>query len=252
MKTCYWSGLDGFRCVSGPQEKDEIQRLDKKLNCRQRDRLGLVQVKGFDLHFKEPNGNKLAFEADADQALLVGILPDFIRDYLMASDRLCSLSEVVMDLGGFPEIRWSGELERLTKFGVVTQHHIDSFVSKLGAFNSDNRAGIERTLHRISAIRSRDGRILGVTCRIGRAIVGTISHLSDFIHSGKNILFLGPPGVGKTTQLRETARVLSTEFQKRVVIVDTSNEIGGDGDIPHPGIGFSRRMQVASRNCSIT
>ena len=59
-----------------------------------------------------------------------------------------------------------------------------------------------------------------------------------------SLLFLGRPGVGKTTVIREMARVLSDELHKRVVIVDTSNEIGGDGDVPHPAIGGARRMQV--------
>jgi len=115
----------------------------------------------------------------------------------------------------------------------------------VGAFGKDNRAGIERTLHRISAIRNRQGEVIGLTCRVGRAVFGTVDIVRDVIEQGKSILLLGRPGVGKTTLLREAARVLADEFKKRVVIVDTSNEIAGDGDIPHPGIGGARRMQVA-------
>ncbi|HZW75581.1 MAG TPA: hypothetical protein VFF43_18690, partial [Caldimonas sp.] len=126
----------------------------------------------------------------------------------------------------------------------VTAEDIDYVTARVGAFGDDNRAGIERTLHRISAIRNRSGRVVGLTCRVGRAVTGTIDIVKDIVVSGKSILLLGAPGIGKTTMLRECARVLSEECRKRVVIVDTSNEIAGDGDIPHPGIGRARRMQV--------
>jgi len=126
----------------------------------------------------------------------------------------------------------------------IHQDDIDYVIERVGQFGKDNRAGIERTLHRISAIRNRQGKIIGLTCRIGRAVYGTIDIIRDVVESGKSILLLGRPGVGKTTKLREVARVLADEFSKRVVIVDTSNEIAGDGDIPHPAIGHARRMQV--------
>ena len=126
----------------------------------------------------------------------------------------------------------------------VTAEDIEYVTSRVGMFGKDNRAGIERTLHRISAIRNRQGKVVGLTCRIGRAVYGTIDIIRDVVESGKSILMLGRPGRGKTTKLREVARVLSDEFKKRVIIVDTSNEIAGDGDIPHPAIGRARRMQV--------
>jgi len=128
----------------------------------------------------------------------------------------------------------------------VTEKDIDHVTSHIGSFGDDNRAGIERTLHRISAIRNRQGLIVGLTCRVGRAISGTIQVIEDLITSGKSVMLLGRPGVGKTTMLREIARVLADDFKKRAIIVDTSNEIAGDGDIPHPAIGHSRRMQVAT------
>ena len=157
------------------------------------------------------------------------------------------LIEIVMDLGRDAEARFSdGRVVWLREGQPITAEDIDYVTARVGAFGKDNRAGIERTLHRISAIRNRQGRVIGLTCRVGRAVYGTIDIIRDVVESGKSILMLGRPGRGKTTKLREVARVLSDEFKKRVVIVDTSNEIAGDGDIPHPAIGHARRMQVTS------
>jgi stage III sporulation protein SpoIIIAA len=158
-------------------------------------------------------------------------------------ERLEDLLEVVMDLGREPEARFPGK-EVILSHEEVTQDDLEYVVSRIGEFGDDNRAGIPRTLHRISAIRNRKGKIVGLTCRVGRAVFGTMDIIRDIVESGKSILILGKPGVGKTTLLREVARVLADDFQKRVIIVDTSNEIAGDGDIPHPGIGRARRMQV--------
>jgi len=148
-----------------------------------------------------------------------------------------------MDLGRPPEGRFPSRAINLSELS-ITREDNDYVIHRVGAFTLDNRAGIERTLHRISGIRNRREVVVGLTCRVGRAVFGTVDILRDVVESGKNLLLLGRPGIGKTTLLRESARVLSTEMVKRVIIVDTSNEIGGDGDIPHPGIGASRRMQV--------
>ncbi|KAG2304316.1 hypothetical protein Bca52824_032967 [Brassica carinata] len=174
------------------------------------------------------------------------ILPRDLRHRLLNDPRRNQLVEVViMDLGRPPEARYLGERggQYLRNIEVSTEE-LEDAQELVGEFGADNRAGIEGTLHRISAIRNRKGFIVGLTCRVGRAVSGHIDMLYDLLHYGKSILFVGRPGVGKTTVLREMARVLSDEFQKRVVIIDTSNEIGGDGDIPHSAIGGARRMQV--------
>jgi len=181
---------------------------------------------------------------DDTQALLE-VLPPHIYQALRRTEHVGNVLEIVMDLGRLPEARFAGS-EIVLSQRPVTFEDIEYVISRIGAFGEDNRAGIERTLHRISAIRNRAGLIVGLTLRVGRAVFGTIRIIQDIVESGQSILLLGRPGVGKTTMLREVARVLADDFRKRVVIVDTSNEIGGDGDIPHPAIGRSRRMQVAS------
>ncbi|HEY6379187.1 MAG TPA: R3H domain-containing nucleic acid-binding protein [Candidatus Dormibacteraeota bacterium] len=178
--------------------------------------------------------------------LLIDALPPRIATAArrLPADR-GELLEIVLDLGREPEARFDrGEM--LLDDRPVTAEDLEFVTARVGAFGDDNRAGIERTLHRISAIRNRAGRVVGLTCRVGRAVTGTIDIIKDIVVSSRSIMLLGAPGIGKTTMLRECARVLSEECRKRVVIIDTSNEIAGDGDIPHPGIGRARRMQVTT------
>ncbi len=181
-------------------------------------------------------------QSDELEALLRGLPPDLALR-VRALDGLEGLLEIVMDLGRLPEARFAGREEYLSQ-REVSAEDLAYVISHIGQFGGDNRAGIERTLHRISALRNRAGKVVGLTLRVGRAVYGTVEIIRDIVESGRSILLLGRPGVGKTTMLREVARVLADDLAKRVVIVDTSNEIAGDGDIPHPGIGRARRMQV--------
>ncbi len=181
-------------------------------------------------------------QSDELEALLRGLPPD-LAQRVRALDGLDGLLEIVMDLGRLPEARFAGREEMLSH-RETSAEDLAYVISHIGQFGGDNRAGIERTLHRISALRNRAGKVVGLTLRVGRAVYGTVEIIRDIVESGRSILLLGRPGVGKTTMLREVARVLADDLGKRVVIVDTSNEIAGDGDIPHPGIGRARRMQV--------
>ena len=177
-----------------------------------------------------------------DLHALMAVIPPHIGEALTAANRTDDLLEVILDLGRVPTARYvDGEV--VLSQTEITRAEIDYVLARIGDFDADNRAGMERTLHRLSGIRNRRGQVVGLTCRVGRAVYGTIDIIQDIIESGKSILLLGRPGVGKTTMLREAARILAEK--KRVVIVDTSNEIGGDGDVPHPAVGRARRMQVA-------
>ena len=177
-----------------------------------------------------------------DLDALLNVLPPHIKKSVVQLDNSDKLLEIILDLGRVPTARFIDE-EVVLSQQEITHQDINYVVDHIGQFNDDNRAGLERTLHRIAAIRNRAQDIVGLTCRVGRAVYGTLDIIQDIIESGKNVLLLGQPGVGKTTMLREAARVLSEK--KRVIIVDTSNEIGGDGDVPHPAVGKARRMQVA-------
>ena len=179
---------------------------------------------------------------DLDQ--LLTILPVDLRQPLIDHPQRSQLIEVILDLGRRPEARFPGRADYLSD-QVISGADLEHCIERVGTFGGDNRAGIEKTLHRISAMRNRAGTIIGLTCRVGRAVFGTVEMIRDLVEAGRSILLLGRPGVGKTTALREIARVLADDLNKRVVIIDTSNEIAGDGDIPHPAIGRARRMQVA-------
>ena len=176
-----------------------------------------------------------------DLDALLDVLPANIRHAVEQANNSDYLLEIILDLGRVPTARFV-ENEVILSNKELTRAELDHVVERVGDFDADNRAGIERTLHRISAIRNRRTAIVGLTLRVGRAVYGTVDIIQDIIESGKSALILGRPGVGKTTLLRESARILAE--QKRVVIVDTSNEIGGDGDVPHPAVGKARRMQV--------
>ena len=183
-------------------------------------------------------------ETTDDMAALLEALPTEIGDAVRALPNVLDVIEIILDLGRRPEARFGAGGESVLLEREITEDDLQHVVTSIGDFGDDNRAGIERTLHRISAIRNRKGKVVGLTCRVGRAVFGTIEIIGDLVESGKSVLIMGRPGIGKTTMLREAARVLAEVMDKRVVVVDTSNEIAGDGDIPHPGIGRARRMQV--------
>jgi len=193
-----------------------------------------------DLQGDRTNLQRMADDLDR----LLELLPEPVRLALAAPEARDQLLEVVLDLGRIPEARYPGRALALGS-AVIERRDLGAVVEQLGPFGGDNRAGIERTLHRISAIRNRTGEIVGLTCRVGRAVYGTVAMVLDLLDTGQSLLLMGRPGVGKTTALREIARVLADDLLRRVVVIDTSNEIAGDGDIPHPAIGRARRMQVA-------
>ncbi|MGZ3663802.1 MAG: AAA family ATPase, partial [Ktedonobacterales bacterium] len=178
-----------------------------------------------------------------DLDTLLTVLPPRVSEAITQLEDRADLLEIVLDLGRLPEGRFP-KREVILSNTPITFEDLGYVVERVGEFGDDNRAGIGGTLHRISAMRNRRGEVVGLTCRVGRAVRGTVALIRDVVERGRSILILGRPGVGKTTLLREAARVLADELGKRVVVVDTSNEIAGDGDIPHPGIGRARRMQV--------
>lgn len=176
---------------------------------------------------------------------ILNILPSWIR--LFAREYQEELEEIALQEGRPPSL-WLGnrfvEGER-----VVEPSDLEAVKQKLKAeyqveFREDGRAGISGTLHRISALYDRYGILVGMTIRLARVVKGLADPIIPFLLDGKSLLIIGPPGVGKTTLLRDVIRQLAIIYGPKVVIVDTSNEIGGEGRVPHPVLGASKRVQV--------
>ena len=192
---------------------------------------------------EKTNEALIKFAKTYEQEAFLNIFPADLLSSLKKLNSYDEMIEVVLDLGRPPEVRYHKGIVKLAE-RLVTQADLQAVIKKVGIFDRDNRGGIEKTLHRISAIYNRKNEIVGLTCRVGRALYGKIDIIKDLVEKGASILVLGRPGIGKTTLLREIARYSSDVAKKRVIIVDSNNEIGGDGDVPHPGVGTSRRMQV--------
>lgn len=182
-----------------------------------------------------------------DVAFLIDIFPNFIQESLKKHPLLDELIEIIFDIGKCPEVRFSSGIEVLS-YRVISKQDMNYCLTKISNFNEKNRAGIKCTLHRISCLKNRQDQIIGLTCRVGRSVIGLTNKIRDILLLNRSILILGRPGIGKTTIIREIARILSNEMEKRVVIVDTSNEIAGDNDISHVAVGRARRLQVKNSN----
>jgi len=240
-----WTSTERFVCSATAGEKEGEKGVLNEAGTAKKDldaAFPWLEEEGC-----RPNEDGCVVVSDDLDALL-DILPPKVMQPLVSHPRRNQLLEVIMDLGRRPEARFLGGVGgEFLHDEPISHEDLLTASQKVGQFGGDNRAGITSTLHRISAIRNRGKEVVGLTCRVGRAVTGHIDMIRDMLDTPvlPSLLFLGRPGVGKTTVIRELARTLSDDFHKRVVIVDTSNEIGGDGDVPHPAIGGARRMQVA-------
>ncbi|DBA73619.1 TPA: hypothetical protein ACH3X2_009774 [Trebouxia sp. C0005] len=232
------------RCVSHAQRSTGSCLLERPV-ARQRIRslISSEQTPFYVANRASPPDNNI--QTDFELSVLIEVLPARVRTLLQQHPDLSQLVEVVLDLGR-PVLARFANTDQLLSAAPLAKQELQEVTSKVSDFGGDNRAGIDRCLHRISCIRNRDGQIVGLTCRVGRAIAGSANMAADVVLSGKSILLLGRPGVGKTTAIRDISSMLAHVAHKRVVIIDTSNEIAGDGDVPHPGIASARRMQVSS------
>src|SRR4030067_3540638 len=104
--------------------------------------------------------------------VLLNVLPPQVAHQLTVINQSDDLLEVILDLGRVPTARYVDREETLSQLE-ITHVEIDYVVERISAFDTDNRAGMERTLHRLAAIRNRRGNIVGLPCRVGRAVFWT-------------------------------------------------------------------------------
>lgn len=181
--------------------------------------------------------------ATSEVATLLAMVPRWVVGSMDARS-VQDVEELELDLGRPPRLHLRGHEGAITLAGEIRREDLQYILGRVTRFREDNRTGVDRTLHRIACIRDRYDEIVGFTFRVGRAIPEAAQPLCDFLEARRNVLVVGRPGAGKTTVLRSAACILSDHLRRRVVIADTSNEVGGDGQIPHPAIGSARRLQI--------
>ncbi|EPY22109.1 R3H domain-containing protein [Strigomonas culicis] len=177
---------------------------------------------------------------------LLSLLPAALREALVQHPdfALSTVEEFFVHVGQDVEVRGDDWVVRLPPPSLDDLHQL---LARVGRFGADGRGCVPGTAHRVSVWRGRRGESLGVTLRVGRYVPNAAKALLPLALQG-SVLILSKAGKGKTTLLRDLSSSLAHEASMpRVTVVDTSNEIGGDGPLPMAFLGRCRRLQVARR-----